>query len=65
MFALGATSKVLAALVTYPGQVLKTRLQQDAEVTGTERYQSVRTTIARIIRCAPSFARLLPPRTVR
>lgn len=47
VFTIGAASKVLASVLTYPAQVLKTRLQQDAEVTGTTRYQGVKSAIAR------------------
>lgn len=50
---MGGAAKIIASVVTYPYQVIKSRLQQRDQVLNTPRYQGV-------IHCARSILKYRP-----
>jgi hypothetical protein len=50
---MGGAAKVIASVVTYPYQVIKSRLQQRDQVLNTPRYQGV-------MHCARSILKYIP-----
>lgn len=61
-FVIGAASKVAAATATYPAQVIKARLMQDAEVTGTLAYAGLVRSFVRTVRLVETPLPLSPIR---